>query len=61
MMYEEIEYFGRRERQERRAAKNARTVEARRLHQQLAERYAALVRRPAAADPLSSLRTCGAL
>lgn len=61
MMYEEIEYFGRRERQERRAAKNARTIEARRLHQQLAERYAAMLRGRVAMDPVSSLRTCGAL
>ena len=39
-----LEYFERRERAERAAAKNATCSEARRVHQELAQHYAALVR-----------------
>ena len=36
MTYEETEYFRRRERQERAAAKNSQNLAARRAHQQMA-------------------------
>ena len=41
MTDDQIEYFRRRERQERAAAKSADSLAARRIHQQLAEEYAA--------------------
>lgn len=41
MTEDQIEYFRRRERQERAAAKSADSLVARRIHQQLAEEYAA--------------------
>jgi len=41
---ESHDYFRRRERAERAAAKNAATDAARRIHQQLAQGYAALLR-----------------
>jgi len=43
---ESHEYFRRRERAERAAAKNAVTDAARRIHQELAQGYAALLRNP---------------
>jgi hypothetical protein len=43
---ESQDYFRRRERAERAAAKNAATEAARRIHQELAQGYAALLRRP---------------
>lgn len=57
----ETEYFYRRERQERAAAKNAQSVAARRVHQQMAEYYAAMLHTLSSMDPVSSLRTLGAL
>ena len=42
---ESHDYFRRRERAERAAAKNAATEAARRIHQQLAQGYAALLRK----------------
>jgi hypothetical protein len=45
---ESHDYFRRRERAERAAAKNAATEAARRIHQQLAQGYAALLRKPGA-------------
>ena len=50
----EQEYFQRRERAERTAAKIATCTEARRVHQELAQRYAALAQQygvPAPSDP----------
>ncbi len=44
--HESQEYFRQRERAERAAAKNARTDVARRIHQELAQGYAALLRGP---------------
>ena len=41
------DYFRRRERAERAAAKNAANETARRIHQELAQGYAALLRNPA--------------
>lgn len=61
MTYEELEYFRRREAQERAAAKCARNIAARRVHQQLAEQYAAIRQGIILVDPLTSLRRCGAL
>jgi hypothetical protein len=61
MTYEQREYFRRREAQERAAAKSARNVVARRAHQQLAEEYAALLHGMRLIDPVTSLRSCGAL
>ena len=61
MTYAETEYFRRRERQERAAAKSARSHAARRVHQQMAEYYAAMLHGFASMDPVSSLRTCGAI
>lgn len=46
--FESHDYFRRRERAERAAAKNAATEAARRIHQQLAQGYAALLRKPGA-------------
>jgi plasmid stabilization system protein ParE len=43
---ESQDYFRRRERAERAAAKNAATEAARRIHQELAQGYAALLRKP---------------
>jgi hypothetical protein len=50
MTYEETEYFRRRERQERAAAKSTANLAARRAHQQLAEYYAAMLHKLAAID-----------
>jgi hypothetical protein len=61
MTYEELEYFRRREMQERAAAKKASNLHARRIHQQMAEVYAAIISSVALRDPLSSLRVRGAL
>ena len=61
MTHQEIEYFRRRERQERAAAKNAHSAAARGVHQQMAEYYAAILDGLTLMDPVSSLRTCGAL
>lgn len=44
---ESQDYFRRRELAERAAAKNAATDMARRIHQELAQGYAALLRKPA--------------
>ena len=41
-----LEYFRRRERAERAAAKQAASEAARRVHQELAQQYAALLREP---------------
>lgn len=43
---ESQDYFRRRERAERAAAKNAASEAARRIHQELAQSYAALLRKP---------------
>ena len=43
---ESLEYFRRRERAERAAAKHAASESARRIHQELAQQYAEMVRRP---------------
>jgi len=51
---ESQDYFRRRERAERAAAKNAATEAARRIHQELAQGYAALLRKP---DEISSQPT----
>jgi hypothetical protein len=56
-----MEYFRRREMQERAAAKKASNLHARRIHQQMAEVYAAIISSVARRDPLSSLRVRGAL
>ncbi len=61
MTYEETDYFRRREMQERAAAKSAANLAARRVHQQMAEYYAAMLYGVASMDPLSSLRASGAL
>ena len=61
MTYQETEYFRRREGQERAAAKSARTLAARRVHQEMAENYAAILNGFIVRDPLTSLRACGAL
>jgi hypothetical protein len=61
MTYEEATYFRRREWQERAAAKCAETLMARRAHQELAERYAAILQGFVLRDPVTSLRACGAL
>ena len=61
MTYEDTEYFRRRECQERAAAKNAGSITARRVHQQMAEQYAGILCGCAWKDPISSLRACGAV
>jgi len=61
MTYEETDYFRRREAQERAAAKSAANLAARRLHQQMAENYAAILNGFVLRDPLTSLRACGAI
>ena len=61
MTTQERDYFYRRERQERAAAKNAETLAARRAHQQLAEHYAAILHAFAITNPVPRLRACGAL
>ena len=50
MTQESIDYFVRRERIERAAAKRARSAAARRVHQELAENYSRLARAPLAND-----------
>lgn len=54
--FESQDYFRRRERAERAAAKNAATEAARRIHQELAQGYAALLRKPGdiANQPIAS-------
>lgn len=61
MTYEETEYFRRRERQERAAAKKALDLASRRAHQQMAVNYAEMLRELASIDPVPSLRSCGAI
>ena len=61
MTYDEVDYFRRREAQERAAAKCACNLAARRVHQQLAEQYAAMQYGMTLVDPLTPLRRCGAL
>lgn len=61
MTFEETDYLRRREAQERAAAKRASTLAARRAHQQLAERYAALLDGLGLYDPVISLRREGLL
>lgn len=61
MTYAETEYFRRREMQERAAAKTAVSLAARRVHQQMAEHYAAMLHGVALDDAVTSLRACGAL
>jgi hypothetical protein len=53
MTQESIDYFARRERMERAAAKSARSAAARRAHQELAENYSRLARTPLANDSTS--------
>jgi hypothetical protein len=50
MTQECIDYFAKRERVERAAAKSASSVAARRAHQELAESYSRLARTPLAND-----------
>ena len=59
MTHEETEYFRQRERQERAAAKQACSLNARRAHQQMAERYAAILKGFVLTDPVTSLRAVG--
>lgn len=61
MTYEDVTYFRRREWQERAAAKSAGTLMARRAHQEMAERYAAILHGFVLQDPVTSLRACGAI
>ena len=61
MTYEETDYFRRREMQERAAAKDAASLAARRVHQQMAENYDAILNDYVFRDALTSLRACGAL
>ena len=61
MTNEDVYYFRRRERQERAAAKNASSLAARRVHQQMAEQYALILRCLAAVDPVPALRLWAAL
>ena len=61
MTCEEMEYYRRRERQARAAAKWARSLSARRSHQQMAETYAAIVQGCVPRDPVVFMRACGAL
>ena len=50
MSQESTDYFARRERMERAAAKRASSAAARRAHQELAENYSRLARIPLAND-----------
>jgi hypothetical protein len=50
MTQDSIDYFSRRERMERAAAKSASSTAARRVHQELAENYSRLARTPLAND-----------
>ena len=61
MTWDEISYFRRRELQERAAAKSATSLAARRVHQQLAQFYAAMLDRADGSHVVHSLRSCGAL
>lgn len=61
MTYEEAQYFQRREREERAAAKRAQNLVARRAHQQMAEHYAAILHGSPLCEPLSPLPACGAI
>lgn len=56
MDMESIEYFRSREAVERAAAKEATTAHARWIHQELAQGYAALVRRGAGENPAVTMR-----
>jgi hypothetical protein len=60
MTQQDSDYYRRRELQERAAAKYAQSASARRIHQQLAERYAASLSGYVFADPLASLRDLAA-
>lgn len=53
MTMEEAEYFRRRERQERAAAKQAGTLSARRAHQQLADNHSVLLYGIPSFDPVA--------
>lgn len=61
MTYHESDYYRRRERQERAAAKGAQSAAARRVHQQMAEQYAAILHGFVLMDPVTSLRKCAAI
>jgi hypothetical protein len=61
MTQDETDYFRRRERQERAAAKAALNSSARQAHQHLAECYAALLHGLASYEPLAMLRREGLL
>jgi hypothetical protein len=61
MTHQEIKYFRGRQRQEQAAAKNAHNEAARRVHQQMAEHYAAILHGFVLHDPVTSLRARGAL
>jgi len=61
MTDDQIEYFRRRERQERAAAKGAGSLAARRVHQQLDEEYAALLVQFTWYDPVAVPRSDVAL
>ena len=50
MTQDSLDYFARRERIERAAAKSASSAAARRVHQELAENYSRLARIPVASD-----------
>lgn len=61
MTMEESDYFRRRERQERAAAKHAGTLSARRAHQQLADYYSIMLYGLSWCDPVTPLRIAGAI
>lgn len=61
MTPEERDYFIRRERQERAAAKRAESLAARRAHQHMACSYAAILQLAASNDPVPLMRACGGL
>ena len=61
MTHQESDYYRRRERQERAAAKNALSPAVRLIHQQLAEHYAAILHGFVLRDPVTSLRAYGVL
>lgn len=61
MTDDHLDYFRRRERQERASAKTALSLPARREHQQAAEYYARVVHGSMNFDPLSVLRRSGLL
>lgn len=61
MTDDHLDYFRRRERQERASAKYARSVEARRRHQQAAQYYSRVVHESKYADATSALHASGLL